>query len=221
MSECEANWSGMLRHAIFEVRGTAAFHAFALNHDFELVGAQRVPGSERCAGVVAVAAPNVVERDPLFFVAYGVPSRLGLRRGAVPVAFRDGVGGFGLALFNGAGGRSRRCASRSRHPPGPPSAHSMRDEGHAELVSRVRAKVRGTYGASRTLFVLRRMDAHVNEARDAHRARARMVPVHGPDILAVGQDGRARHLRVHRGGIQLRQDPLGVGLHEPCRVRGD
>ena len=105
MSECEANWSGMLRHAIFEVRGTAAFHAFALNYDFELVGAQRVPGSERCAGVVAVAAPNVVEQDSLFFVAYGVPSRLGLRRGAVPVAFRDGVGGFGLALFNGAGGR--------------------------------------------------------------------------------------------------------------------
>ena len=34
----------------------------------------------------------------------------------------------------------------------------MRDEVHAESISRVRAKVRGTYGASRTLFVLRRMD---------------------------------------------------------------
>ncbi len=108
----------MLRHAIFEVRGTAAFHAFALNHDFELVGAQRVPGSERCTGVVAVAAPSVVEQDSLFFVAYGVPSRQGLRRGAVPVAFRDGVGWFGLAFFNGDGWPVSEVCVASKAPVG-------------------------------------------------------------------------------------------------------
>ena len=59
--------------------GAAAFRAIALDHDSELVGAQRVAGSERCVGVVAVAAPSVVEQDSLFFVAYGVPSRQGLR----------------------------------------------------------------------------------------------------------------------------------------------
>lgn len=30
--------------------------------------------------------------------------------------------------------------------------------------------------------------------------------------------GRAGHLRVHRGGVQPGEDPLGAGLHEPGRV---
>lgn len=29
--------------------------------------------------------------------------------------------------------------------------------------------------------------------------------------------GRAGHLRVHRGGVQPGEDPLGAGLHEPGR----
>ena len=74
------------------------------------------------------------------------------------------------------------------------------------------------------------------------RARAQRAPLHGLDILAVGQRGhgaahghrevgvraragmrharrgRAGHLRVHRGGVQPGEDPLGAGLHEPGRV---
>ena len=38
----------------------------------------------------------------LFLVAYDVPSRQGFRRGAVPVAFRNGVGGFGLVSVSAA-----------------------------------------------------------------------------------------------------------------------
>ena len=73
-------------------------------------------------------------------------------------------------------------------------------------------------------------------------SRTRRAPVHGLDILAVGQrghgvahghrevgvraraglrharGGRAGHLRVHRGGVQPGEDPLGAGLHEPGRV---
>lgn len=45
MSECEANWLGMLRHAIFEVRGAAAFRAFALNHDLNLSVRSVYPGA--------------------------------------------------------------------------------------------------------------------------------------------------------------------------------
>lgn len=87
--------------------GAAAFRAIALDHDSELVGVQRVAGSERCVGVAAVAAPGVVEQNPLLPVVHGFPGRQGLRRGAVPVAFRDGAGGSGSVSSR------RRAASQS------------------------------------------------------------------------------------------------------------
>lgn len=67
--------------------------------------------SERCVGVVAVAAPSDVEQDPLFLVPYDVSSRQGLRRGAVPVAFRSGTSGFGLVSVSAA----RRLPVDDRH----------------------------------------------------------------------------------------------------------
>ena len=82
--------------------GAVAFRAFALDHDSELIGVQRVAGSERCVGIVAVVASSDVEQDPLFLVAYDVPSRRGFRRGADPVAFRNGVGGFGFVSVSAA-----------------------------------------------------------------------------------------------------------------------
>ena len=45
--------------------GAAAFRAFALDYDSELVGAQRVARSERCVGIMVAAAPSVVKQDPL------------------------------------------------------------------------------------------------------------------------------------------------------------
>ena len=36
--------------------------------------------------------------------------------------------------------------------------------------------------------------------------------------LRRARGGRAGHLRVHRGGVQPGEDPLGAGLHEPGRV---
>ncbi len=82
--------------------GAAAFRAIALDHDSELVGVQRVAGSERCVGIAAVAAPGVVEQDSLLPVVHGFPGRQGLRRGAVPVAFRDGAGGSGPVSVSAA-----------------------------------------------------------------------------------------------------------------------
>ena len=36
--------------------------------------------------------------------------------------------------------------------------------------------------------------------------------------LRHARGGRAGHLRVHRGGVQPDEDPLGAGPHEPGRV---
>lgn len=54
----------------------------------------------------------------------------------------------------------------------PPSAHAMRDEELAELISQVRAEVRNIYGAPKTFFALRRMGVRASMKRVARIMRA-------------------------------------------------
>lgn len=55
----------------------------------------------------------------------------------------------------------------------PPSAHAMRDEELAELISQVRAEVRGIYGAPKAFFALRRMGVRTSMKRVARIMRER------------------------------------------------
>ena len=54
----------------------------------------------------------------------------------------------------------------------PPSAHAMRDAELAELISQVRAEVRGIYGAPKAFFALRRMGVRTSMKRAAKRESA-------------------------------------------------
>ena len=53
----------------------------------------------------------------------------------------------------------------------PPTAHAMRDEELAELIARVRAEVRGIYGAPKAFFALRRMGVRTSMKRVARIMR--------------------------------------------------
>ena len=55
----------------------------------------------------------------------------------------------------------------------PLSAHAMRDEELAELISQVRAEVRGIYGAPKAFFALRRMGVRTSMKRVARIMRER------------------------------------------------
>ena len=55
----------------------------------------------------------------------------------------------------------------------PPSAHALRDEELAELISQVRAEVRGIYGAPKAFFALRRMGVRASMKRVARIMRER------------------------------------------------
>ena len=55
----------------------------------------------------------------------------------------------------------------------PPSAHAMRDEELAELISQVRSEVRGIYGAPKAFFALRRMGVRTSMKRVARIMRER------------------------------------------------
>lgn len=55
----------------------------------------------------------------------------------------------------------------------PPSAHAMRDEELAELISQVMAGVRGIYGAPKAFFALRRMGVRTSTKRVARIMRER------------------------------------------------
>ena len=61
----------------------------------------------------------------------------------------------------------------------PPSAHAMRDEELAELISQVRAEVRGIYGAPKTFFALRRMGIRTSMKRGAVNSFAQIQPAIG------------------------------------------
>ena len=64
-----------------------------LDRDSEPVGAQRVAESERSLGVVVVAAPSVVEQDPLLLVAHvDGPTGIGWNDAAANERERVGVG---------------------------------------------------------------------------------------------------------------------------------
>ena len=69
----------------------------------------------------------------------------------------------------------------------PPSVHTMRDEELTELISRVRAEVRGIYGAPKAFFALRRMGVRTSMKRATKRESA--------EDLAKRNDpkGRVRH----------------------------
>ena len=61
------------------------------------------------------------------------------------------------------------CAWKSR----PPSAHVMRDEELAELISQVRAEVRNIYGAPKTFMRLRALGVRTSRKRVARIMRER------------------------------------------------
>ena len=61
----------------------------------------------------------------------------------------------------------------------PLSAHAMRDEELAELISQVRAEVRGIYGAPKTFFALRRMGIRTSMKRGAVNSFAQIQPAIG------------------------------------------
>lgn len=69
----------------------------------------------------------------------------------------------------------------------PPSAHAMRDGELAELISQVRAEVRGIYGAPKAFFALRRMGVRASMKRVARIMRER-----GWRVVARAKSPRAR-----------------------------
>ncbi len=79
----------------------------------------------------------------------------------------------------------------------PPSAHAVRDVDLAELILRVRAKVRNIYGAPKTFMRLRALGVRTSRKRVA----------------------RAGPVRAHRGRLQQGEDAFGTGIPQPCRVR--
>lgn len=65
--------------------------------------------------------------------------------------------------------RQGHCAWKSR----PPSAHAMRDEELAELISQARAEVRNIYGAPKTFMRLRALGVRTSRKRVARIMRER------------------------------------------------
>lgn len=112
----------------------------------------------------------------------------------------------------------------------PPSAHAMRDAELAELISRVREKVRNIYGAPKTFMRLRasgfarrakRVARIMLRARLARRdARVRQAPL-GREAgvqarIDAGPGGaQVRGRRPQHGVVRrhhLRQDPPGLAV---------
>ena len=75
----------------------------------------------------------------------------------------------------------------------PPSAHAMRDEELAEMISQVRAQVRNVYGAPKTFMRLRALGVRTSRKRVARimRERGRRGPEDG-----AGQAKPARGMRA-------------------------
>lgn len=87
----------------------------------------------------------------------------------------------------------------------PPSAHAMRDEELAELISQVRAEVRGIYGAPKAFFALRRMGVRTSMKRAAERESAedlvkREFSADGPNMARFADTA---YVKTRQGWLYL------------------
>ncbi len=111
----------------------------------------------------------------------------------------------------------------------PPSAHALRDEELAELISQVRTEVRNIYGAPKTFMRLRALGVRTSRKRVARImrgrgwrgvTRARQAPL-GREVgvqarIGAGPGGaQVRGRRPQHGvvrGHHLREDPPGLAV---------
>ena len=124
--------------------------------------------------------------------------------------------------------RQGHCAWKRR----PPSAHAMRDEELAAMISQVRAEVRDIYGAPKVFLKLRRSGVRTSRKRVARImrergwrgvARVRQTPLGRETRIEEGLrrgpgQAQVRSRRTQQGVVRrhhLREDPAGLAVPGP------